>query len=62
MAPVKSSADLANQLNKQTKEEWLAMALASGWQKEFQRQKAHEAAFNSMFFGVEGEQCAPLAR
>lgn len=53
LAPVKSSEDLLEELNKQTKEQWLAMALASGWKKEFSKQKAHEAAFQSMFIGIE---------
>lgn len=49
MAAVASAADLTAALGKQTKEEWRAMALASGWSPEFQKKKAMETAFGSLF-------------
>ena len=49
MGPVASAADLTRALGEQTKEEWRAMAAASGWSPDMQRRKALEAAFGSMF-------------
>lgn len=43
---------MARALGEQTKEEWRLMALASGWTPEFQKKKAFEAAFGSLFINL----------
>ena len=53
LAPVASGADLARPMGEQTKDEWRAMALASGWTPEFQKKKAFETAFGSLFISLE---------
>lgn len=52
LGPVASSVDLARAAGEQTKDEWRAMALASGWTPEFQKKKALETAFGSMFISL----------
>ncbi len=52
LAPVASGADLARPTGEQTKEQWRAMAEASGWTPEFQKKKALETAFGSMFISA----------
>ena len=52
LAPVASGVDLARPAGEQTKDEWRAMAEASGWTPEFQKKKALEAAFGSMFISL----------
>ena len=49
LTAVASGADLATASGEQTREQWKAMALASGWTPEFQKRKALETAFDSMF-------------
>jgi hypothetical protein len=49
LTAVSSGADLATASGEQTRDQWKAMALASGWTPDFQKKKALETAFGSMF-------------
>jgi len=52
LTAVSSGADLATASGEQTREQWKAMALASGWTPEFQKKKALETAFGSLFIAA----------
>lgn len=46
---VRRTTESADAKTQQTREAWKAMALASGWTPEFQKQKSLDAAFKSLF-------------
>jgi hypothetical protein len=52
LTAVGSGADLATASGEQTRDQWTAMALASGWTPDFQKRKALETAFGSMFIAA----------
>jgi hypothetical protein len=49
---LRASLDSTDVKTKQTRENWKAMALASGWTPEFQKQKSLDAAFKTLFIVV----------
>jgi len=46
---LRASLESTDVKTKQTREEWKAMALSSGWTPEFQKQKSLDAAFKTLF-------------
>lgn len=48
LAAIPSTGDLPRASGDQTKEQWKAMAVSSGWSPDFQRKKALEAFLGSL--------------